>query len=260
MMLGISAAANLLLLAALGTALWKIKAYREARKHRGLLRPWPVRQASLGELDQRFRTSPLGPGRDTEIRFVAGYRVAGGISDLETWVLCNLAKDAARIFEFGTCTGKTTYLLAANAPPGARVTTLTLPPDQIGKYRAAPGDAAEAQRSAITESAFAAFYYGDAPEAARIEQLRGDSKEFDETPYRDSCDLIFVDGSHARSYVESDSRKALAMVKPGGVVLWHDYRGTGRARGVFDALNALAEVVPLMHLEGTSLVAYRRPR
>jgi hypothetical protein len=93
----------------------------------------------------------------------------------------------------------------------------------------------------------------------KIEQLLGDSKAFDEKRFLGACDLVFVAGSHARSYVESDSRKALRMVKPGGFVFWHAYSGKRRASGVFAALNALAREIPLVHIGGTSLVAYRRP-
>jgi len=34
------------------------------------------------------------------------------ISNIETWILAVLAKNSRWIFEFGACTGKTTYLLA----------------------------------------------------------------------------------------------------------------------------------------------------
>jgi hypothetical protein len=67
-----------------------------------------------------------------------------------------------------------------------------------------------------------------------------------------------VDGSHAYSYVRSDSRKALEMVAPGGLILWHDYRGMFKPRGVYRALNELAKEVPLVHIKGTSLIAHRR--
>ena len=72
--------------------------------------------------------------------------------------------------------------------------------------------------------------------------------------------MRFVDGSHAYSYVVSDSRKALRMCAPGGLILWHDYRGPRRARGVFRGLNELARDLPLVHVAGTSFVAYRKPR
>ncbi len=101
--------------------------------------------------------------------------------------------------------------------------------------------------------------YLGTPVAAKITQLFGDSKAFDATPYAGQCDLVFVDGFHARSYVESDSRKAFAMLWPGGHVLWHDYKGPLGARGVYDVLNALARDLPLQHIKGTTLVAYRKP-
>jgi hypothetical protein len=70
-------------------------------------------------------------------------------------------------------------------------------------------------------------------------------------------DLIFIDGSHAHSYVESDTKKALRMIKPGGIIFWHDYRGSNRAPGVFETLNAFSKTLKLVHIAGTSLVAYK---
>lgn len=253
---------NLIFAAGLGAALWKIARHRELRKMRGAFGDWPVKPVEPGEFDARLAAGPLGPARESEIRFVAMVRVPGGISDLETWILCNLAKDATRVFEFGTATGKTTYLLAANAPAGAEIVTLTLAPGQAASYRAETGDSDGAREAAANESKFAdAFFYSGAPEARKIVQLFGDSKAFDETPYLGSCDLVFVDGAHARSYVESDTKKALAMAKPGGAVLWHDYRGPRAPVDVFRYLNELSRTLPgMVHLKGTALVAWRKPR
>ena len=223
----------------------------------GIFRSWPIPQVGPEEVDPRFAAGPLGPPVGTEIHFVAGYRVAGGISDYETWILCNLAKDSRTVFEFGTCTGKTSSLLARNAPADARVFTLTLPPDAAAGLVGSESDDPRAMAAAQQESRFESFYYSDRPEAAKIEQLFGDSKTFDETPYAGRCGLVFVDGAHAYSFVKSDSEKALRMVRPGGLVLWHDYRGPRRAKGVFRALNELAERLPLVRIRGTSLVAYR---
>lgn len=236
----------------------KIISDKEDRKMKGVLRPWPVPRRSIEEFDPRFRTGPLGPDRRTEMRFISGYRVEGGIGDFESWILCNLAKTAQNIFELGTCTGKTTYLLAANSPPDTRITTLTLDPRTAAAYRPGEGDESSAKVSAMNESRFADFFYSGTPEQAKITQLFGDSKAFDETPYRGKFDLIFVDGSHAQSYVESDSRKALEMIKKGGTIIWHDYRGPRHTKGVFRALNRLNKELPLVHIAGTSFVAYRK--
>lgn len=248
-----------LLLILLVAAARKLSKYEAAFKQKGMLRAWPIRKVGLEDFDPVFGTGPYGPTLDTEVRFIGAYKVLGGISNLETWILAVLAKRSHRIFEFGTCTGKTTYLLAANAPADARVVTLTLPPDSASGYQAETQDAAQDTRIALVESCNAEFLYNGTPEAAKITQIFADSKLFDEAPYRDNCDLVFVDGSHAYSFVKSDSEKALNMVRPGGIVLWHDYRGPRNTQGVYRALNELAQRLPLVHLAGTSLVAYRRP-
>jgi len=231
---------------------------RELRKQRGAFREWPIRHILPEDFDSMFEAGPHGPSIKTEIRTVGAYRVDGGIGDFETWIICNLAKNSKSIFEFGTCTGKTTYLMAANAP-GATVTTLTLHPDELVSYQEASGDDRSAVEAAKQVSAFNSFYYEKTVEAERITQLYGDSKAFDPGAYKSTMDLIFVDGSHARSYVESDSRKALEMVKPGGIVLWHDYRGPRIAKDVFFVLNNLANEIDLVRIANTSFVAYRAP-
>ena len=112
---------------------------------------------------------------------------------------------------------------------------------------------------ALRESSHTDFLYSGSPVAQKVQQLFGDSKTFDVSPWEGRCDLVFVDGSHAYSYVVSDSAKALELVAPGGLVLWHDYAGPRHAAGVYRALNELAQRLPLVRLEGTTLVAYRRP-
>ena len=92
-----------------------------------------------------------------------------------------------------------------------------------------------------------------------MEQLFGDSKALDITPWAGKCDLVFVDGSHAYSYVVSDTAKALELVRPGGLVLWHDYLGPRHSPGVYRALNELAATLPLVRISGTALAAYRKP-
>ncbi len=234
---------------------------RARRKQRGLFGPWPITRIRLHELDPVFTPGPFGPTVATEVAFIGRgpIMVPGGTSDAEAWILAVLAKRAERLFEFGTCTGKTAYLWSRNAPSNAAIATITLAPSQQHEYVKDPQDTAEDTKFALNESAFEEFLYSGTPTADRVQQLYGDSKQFDETPFLDWADLVFVDGSHARSYVESDSLKAMRIVKPGGLVLWHDYAGTGHAPGVFAALNALADTVPLRHVEGTTFAMWRRP-
>jgi len=243
----------------LGAALRRIGRFRARYQQRGLLGNWPIPRVQLTGVDPAFSPSAHGPSRESEVSFVGDELVPGGISDRETWILCTLAKRARSIFEFGTCSGKTAYLLARNAPEDGTVTTITLSPDQVAEYRRGVGDDELDTLIAKRESSFASFYYSGTGVEKKVRQLFGDSKAFDESPFVGLCDLIFVDGSHAESYVLSDSRKALRMVRPGGFVFWHDYRGPFNVRGVYRALNALLEEVPLRHIAGTALVYYQRP-
>jgi len=233
--------------------------YRAVVKYEGVLTPWPIKSVSLETFDSIFETNEFGPTLVTQIQFLGrGHlNVPGGTSDAETWILSVLAKKAKRIFEFGTCTGKTAYLMALNAPPDAQVVTLTLPPDQVDDYTAAPEDSTQAAADAKNESIFNKFVYTNTAIQDKIQQLYADSKQLDEKPYQKAMDLIFVDGSHAYSYVMSDSYKALSMVRPGGIVLWHDYRGPNMTKDVYKALNKLSKEVHLVRIKGTSLVAYR---
>ncbi|HET7631632.1 MAG TPA: class I SAM-dependent methyltransferase [Gemmatimonadaceae bacterium] len=221
----------------------------------------PIPTVALEAFDPVFACGPFGPTTAAEVRFLGeGDGVPGGASDRETWILAVLATRARSLFEFGTCTGKTAYLWAINSPADAAVATLTLAPQDQARYAHAEGDAHEAQKFALRESSFTEFLYSGTAAEPKIRQLFGDSKALDTAPWQRKCDLIFVDGSHARSYVESDSRKALAMVAPGGIVLWHDYRGpTGSTRDVYHVLNELSRDVKLARFAGTSLVAYRAP-
>lgn len=235
---------------------------------RGLVSRWPIRTVEPGEIVAAMRAGELGPALESLVAITPSIGVRGGISEIESCVLCAIARHApsgpVRIFEFGTCTGKTTYLLALNARVGAagdepKVVTLTLAPDQVATYQKAGGDDPRDTHAAIKESAFTRFYYTGTAMEPRITQVFGDSKAFDTTGHEGVYDLVFVDGSHAKSYVESDSQRAMRMVRPGGIVAWHDYRGPWRARGVWSTLNALARTHELRLIKGTSIVVWRRP-
>jgi predicted O-methyltransferase YrrM len=244
------------------TNLWlfsRYAAYRAKVKQKGLLKPWPISQVSVNEIDDAFETTFLGPTLKAEVKFIGrgNLNVPGGTSDTEAWVLAVLSKGAKNIFEFGTCTGKTTYLMAINSNENARIMTITLSPTEIDQYEKKATDDKGAIKDALSESAFTKFLYANTNVESKITQLFGDSKHFDETPYRKKMDLVFIDGSHAYSYVLSDSQKAFEMLAPKGMILWHDYRGPNQTKDVFKALNELSKKVSLMHIKETSLVVYK---
>jgi predicted O-methyltransferase YrrM len=249
-----------LLVLLLGIAVAKIdKLYRKHR-HRRLFWhvPAKVSAAPLTEVDPRFAQGPFGTQRETEVQLIGG-DVHSSTDTYEAWILAVLAQGSRRLFEFGTCTGRTAYLWARNSPPDARITTLTLSPEERQAYQESAQDQLVDTEIALRESCFLNFYYSGTEVEPKIEQLYGDSKELNETPYLGRFDLVFIDGSHAYSYVASDTAKSLRMVRPGGLILWHDYVGPWHVRGVFQFLNELSAELPLRRIEGTSLVYYRVP-
>lgn len=236
------------------------RSHRAKHAARGQKNGWgKIQVRAIYDLFPNFERSDLGPMASTEVRHIANDHTPGGVSDYESWILCNLAKRAERVFEFGTATGKTSYLLAANSPTKAIVYTLTLAPAAHASYQHAANDAQSDLANAIDESVFDHFVYSGTPLESKIEQLFGDSKTFSFNPYHDRMDFVFIDGSHARSYVESDSNNALAMLRAGGCIVWHDYRGPDITPGVFETINALADQFPLYQIKGTCMVVYQKP-
>lgn len=249
---------GLLLLAAIGFAQAWYRLRLKLRRYKGKPYGSKIRSIPIWELDPLFALTPTGPSRRTEVAHIAAVCVLGGVSDLESWILCCLAKQSRNIFEFGTATGKTTYLMARSSPE-AKIVTLTLAPDQTGNSSHDKSDDAAAIAAAKSESSFDTFVYSGSDVESRVAQHFGDSKAFDEGPYAQTMDLIFVDGDHTESYIRSDTEKAIRMLAPGGWLLWHDFRSAREAPGVWRFLHELQATRDLVHIEGTALVAWQKP-
>jgi predicted O-methyltransferase YrrM len=142
------------------------------------------------------------------------------------------------LFEFGTYTGSTTVVMATAAPPGAVVHTIDRPVEACGPdLNAQIGSAIRAA----------------APTVVPIVEHRQFIQDFDFTEWRSRVDLVFVDASHDHDDVVRDSRIAVELVRPGGVVIWDDYQSAHP--GVVRALNELGRTQPLVHLAATRLAA-----
>ena len=161
-----------------------------------------------------------------------------------TALICRWLKPSS-VFEFGTFNGRTTLNLAANAPVDARIYTLDLPEAGETEFDVEKGD------TDLHLEERSGNYFRDTAFSGKIEQLWSDSARFDETSLRGQVDLVFVDGAHSLDYVRSDTTKALAMLRPGGVILWHDY--CAWYPGVFEYLHQMLPSYPLKHIEGTHL-------
>ena len=65
----------------------------------------------------------------------------------------------------------------------------------------------------------------------RVCQIYCDSRTWDTTHYPPGFfDTAFIDGGHVADVVHSDSWKAIALVRAGGLVMWHDFAPRSDAR------------------------------
>ena len=151
----------------------------------------------------------------------------------------------ALICEFGTFSGATTVLLANAMPDGGAVHTIDLPDSALM--------ALQGPSFAISQigAAFRGSVYED-----RITFHRSAIRDFDFSPFRARADFVFIDASHTYEDVLHDSRRALEIVAPKGVIVWDDYQ-VAHWDSV-RALNKLAEKLPLERIASSRFVLYRR--
>jgi hypothetical protein len=174
----------------------------------------------------------------------------GEMPEHELGVLCKIVKNLQPkvIFEIGTFMGRTTLHLAANTE--AQIYTLDLPPEGHIDYTA-PLDH-DPELDVYPQQPGVKFQ--NTPYATRIQQLYGDSQNFDFSPFYNKVDYVFVDANHHYEFVLRDSMNAFKMIKPNGVIIWHDY--ASYAPGVIRALDVVSQKFPIDHIEGTSLAVY----
>jgi len=166
----------------------------------------------------------------------------------ETIIISHLVKmmAPAKIFEFGTFNGRTTMHLAINSPETAIVYSIDI---KTGIFDFNT-DGVYLNETSIGE------YILKSPVASKIRMLKGDSRSFDFSQYEKSIDFIFIDGDHSYDSVISDSMNSFKMVRPGGVVMWHDYL---LIKDVTEALSNICKGKCLINLKGTSLVVWQCP-
>ena len=158
---------------------------------------------------------------DIRIQLALFPKMNASVSILELISLVLLTKriNAANVFEFGTYMGVSVTQLALNACGGGRVLTLDLPDEQT---RTEFGNLDPEDAVLVAKKGRAALVPHDIRH--RITFLKQDSAHFDETPYLDQMDVVFVDGAHNRDYVKNDSEKGWRMLRKGGIIAWHDCR------------------------------------
>ena len=222
-----------------------------------------VKSVSLEKVNKIFESEKIsenlyGPKRDVIIKsfcIASGAKdVVGKTSDYEAWILSSLSKISKNIFEFGTCSGKTTTLMALNSPDDSKIITLTLSSSQAKNLNLEASDNKISIRNIINESNYDKFIFSGKECEKKISVIFMDSRELNVEEYLDKFDLIFIDGGHTYSIIENDSNKAFKMLKNGGIIVWHDYvPGKSSDKDVVKYLNKISKNKKIFHIEDTSL-------
>ncbi|MFB3786089.1 MAG: FkbM family methyltransferase [bacterium] len=162
-----------------------------------------------------------------------------------------------RHLEFGTWQG--TGVLYCLEECEATVWTLNLPrgetlPDGSPAYSVPASEAPDVPAwvrpvpgGYQTDSCgFIGRYYLERNLGKRVCQIYCDSREWDIANYPEGFfDSALIDGGHQEDIVANDTRKAMQLVRSGGLILWHDFcprpevlNAYECARGVYRAIQA----------------------
>jgi predicted O-methyltransferase YrrM len=168
------------------------------------------------------------------------YTASTGLAD--TYALSLMAKRFAKksIIEVGTSFGQSALAFALNTPSSVQVTTL---------------DIQRVEDNPTLGSAFRGR-----PIADRIQMVTSTLEQLAPKLEPNSVDLIFIDGDHSYNGCKSDTLAALKLIRPGGLICWHDYIFRFR-HGVVRALDEVRSETGLdiRHLAHTDVSAAVAP-
>jgi len=170
-----------------------------------------------------------------------------------------------RHLEFGTWEGFGTCLCLSECD--ATVWTINLPDGEIvegvpayeSSRDTAPLGAVAREEQGGTKvyqtdaGTFIGHLYRRQGLGSRVCQILCDSRDWDTSAYPAGFfDSAFIDGGHATDVVSSDTRKALQLVRPGGIILWHDFCPDP---GVFELMAPVTGVIRSITSDWTELRA-----
>ncbi len=88
----------------------------------------------------------------------------------------------------------------------------------------------------------------------RVNQIYCDSRRWHLKNYPPNFfDTVLIDGSHKKLTIISDTKKALKVLRPGGVILWHDFCPNNKVRSknshVDEVCAAIEEMLPMLKIQ-----------
>jgi hypothetical protein len=115
------------------------------------------------------------------------------------------------LLEIGTSLGRSTALMAKNAPDGV-VFTVNIPPEEIA-------DGGKNVTFAPSRENIGQYYRAQG--CTNVKQIFANTKTW--APDFGPIDVAFIDGCHDAAFVYDDTRKVLSRCRSGSVLLWHDF-------------------------------------
>ena len=202
-----------------------------------------------------------GPKKEAIIKsfsISADNQVVGMTSEYEAWIIACLSKISKNILEFGTCSGKTTYLMALNSDENTIITSITLDPNEANYLTKEKKDSKVSFRNIKNESIYDNFLFSNTDCEKKINIIFQNSLEFNELKFKDKMDLIFIDGGHTYSVVKNDSEKAFKMLNSRGIILWHDYvPGKRSSKDIVKYINEISKHKKIKHIKNTSICYFK---
>jgi predicted O-methyltransferase YrrM len=178
---------------------------------------YPALYASALAARRQFRSPmsiPEASAFARQFRWKGGRLRAVQAQDEIVWLL-EMVRELAprRVLEIGTANGGTLFLWTRVAAPDAHLISVDMCPlGLLGRH-----------------SAFAVLCHGFARAEQRIELVFGkdshDAQTRDEVKqlfHREPVDFLFIDGDHSYEGVSRDFELYSALVRPGGLVAFHD--------------------------------------
>ncbi len=207
------------------------------------LRESPIRSLQLAQIFPEIESQAVEVGAiDPDTKH---------INHVDMLYVCAIARhvQARRIFEFGTYLGRTTFHLALGKDAKG-VLSLDLDPSAAYTKKMKIGRAVHA----VHERGLQGYFFRNHECEHLINQLHGDSRTFDYSPYQGNIDFIFIDGGHTYDLISNDTDCALRMLSPGGIIVWHDF--ASKSQDVVTFAKKFSKRHPLFWIQNTSLLVY----
>ena len=232
---------------------------------KSLLNKKKVQSVDLEKLSDIFINSKIdenlyGPKEDVIVKnfcIPSNNKIVGMTSNYEAWIISSLSKVSKTIFEFGTCSGKTTYLMGLNSSDDTSITSITLNPSNFNNVKKENIDNKVSFRNIIQESVYEKFLFSEKEVEKKIKVIFENSLNLEHNKFRNQMDLIFIDGGHTYSVVKNDSEKSFEMINETGIILWHDYvPGKRSAIDVVKYINEISKKKKIYKIKNTSLCIF----